>query len=109
LYEYDSLGRIVKVRTKYPFTPEIEQVYTYNAAGNSSAYANYDQKINLLRTHKLWMFLARDYSKNNPLTGASYNWMGLPVTTRQSTGRYLLPGGAVTPDHAVIAYKCQGQ
>lgn len=107
LYEYDSLDRIVKTRTKPPFVPEIEQLYTYNTDGNLSTYAVNDHKTNLFRTNKIWMFLARDYSRNNPLTGATYNLLGLPVNTTQTSGRTFLPG-AVTPDHASIAYHCQG-
>lgn len=107
LYEYDTLDRIVKTRTKPPFVPEYQELYSYNTDGNLSTYAVNDHKTNLFRTNKIWMFLARDYSRNNPLTGATYNLLGLPLNTTQTSGRTFLPG-AVTPDHASISYNCQG-
>lgn len=108
-YEYDSLDRISKVTARYPFqSPVVVETPTYNAAGNLTTYATNDHKINIFRTNKIWMFLARDYSMNNPLTGATYNWLGLPVKTNQATGRTFLQGPlSVTPDHADIRYWCK--
>lgn len=54
--------------------------YTYNNDGNLvRPGANYDDKINICRTNKIWMFLNRDYSRNNYMPALSYTGKGLPL------------------------------
>ncbi|HYF31483.1 MAG TPA: hypothetical protein VD993_10225 [Chitinophagaceae bacterium] len=54
--------------------------YAYNEFGNLvTAGANYDDKTNVYSTNRIWMFLNRNYSKNNVLHGTSYNSYGLPL------------------------------
>ncbi|HYE56482.1 MAG TPA: hypothetical protein VD996_16650 [Chitinophagaceae bacterium] len=82
-YTYDAQGRITQtstVSTVFP-GPPVVQNYTYDAAGNKVVPGiTYDSKVNLHRTNKVWMFLDRDYSLNNPLTADSYNLHGLPLS-----------------------------
>ena len=108
LFEYDSLDRVSKVSTKYPFDPTVYvKTYAYNADGNLTDYPAYDNKVNIFQTNKIWMFLAKDYSRNNPLTGAVYNSWWLPVKTQQTTGGRPFLDPALTIDHAKITYVCQ--
>jgi hypothetical protein len=82
---YDKKGRIIKDSIHY--TDFINNTiitvnnYSYNAAGNRTdgGYDSYDDKINIHRTNKIWMFLDRDYSVNNPFVADSYNSIGLPT------------------------------
>ena len=82
--EYDNYDRIIKNTLEYPFfdiiPTEVEE-FTYNISGNMSrykrtvpefsytrydtTYSNYDSKVNLRRTHKIWMFIDRNYSLNS--------------------------------------------
>ena len=86
-YTYDSKGRIIKdsmVATNGyvagpPYQPGFTVVnnYAYDASGNRTG-RTYDQKTSFLRTNKIWMFLNRDYSLNNPFPAQTYNSTGLP-------------------------------
>lgn len=80
-YAYDAMGRIVKtvqVDLKNPEKPVIEKIYTYNERGNLINSFDYDDKISFLRAHPIWMFLGRDYSKNNRAAAREYTSNGLP-------------------------------
>jgi hypothetical protein len=94
VYEYDDYDRVKKVTRTYaggtPFTETDE--YLYNMAGNldiHNTYFNgiftgtetftYDNKVHLRRTNRIWMFIDRDYSKNNSRTATQYNSSGLPT------------------------------
>lgn len=84
-YAYDAMGRIVKtVQTdlKNPEKPVIEKLYTYNERGNLINSFDYDDKISFLRAHPIWMFLGRDYSKNNRAAAREYTSNGLPSAFR---------------------------
>jgi len=106
-YEYDSYNRIVKSSFIFQTSPEIlTQIssYTYNAAGNlvhykvvvpeknfiirEEFYNNYDNKTNIHRTHKVWMFIGRDYSINNRIQAQAYNQYGLPLKLRGGQNNY---------------------
>lgn len=60
--------------------------YSYDANGNleypPGVSVSYDNKLNIHRTNKIWMFIARDYSVNNPFIATQYTPYGLPVTFR---------------------------
>ena len=61
------------------------RLFNYDASGNMVGYNVYDNKINIHRTNKIWMFIDRDYSINNPhspyvaYSPGTYNSFGLPV------------------------------
>lgn len=81
-YEYDSKDRISKSTTVWTYGyPTDVAVFTYDDNGNLIRPGFvYDNKINPLRTNRIWMFISRDYSMNNPWAGASFNDNGLPTT-----------------------------
>jgi len=97
-YEYDAVGRVIKVvrylasasggEGTYASTAE----YIYNSDGNLSISRlstpywvteakgdSYDNKINFHQTNKVWMFVDRNYSKNNTVSAVQYNSKGLPL------------------------------
>ena len=80
-YEYDDKERIIhtkQVWSDFPNDP-LNIYYYYDANGNLSAPgAVYDDKINVHRTNKVWMFIDRNYSVNNAYASA-YNEYGLPT------------------------------
>lgn len=85
-YEYDSKDRITKVSTKNqdPYSGNwllpSEDTYSYDADNNQvRTGVVYDNKLSIYRTNKVWMFMSRDYSVNNPFTATSYNNKHLPV------------------------------
>jgi hypothetical protein len=58
------------------------QIYQFEYDGNGNLVTPgvvYDNKINFHRTNKIWMFLDRDYSINNPFAAETYNSNHLPV------------------------------
>jgi len=66
---------------KSAFSPGFSLVnsYSYNADGNLAGH-DYDDKINYHRTNRVWMFIDRDYSVNNPVIATyEYNDFGLPT------------------------------
>lgn len=92
-YTYDNKDRIIKDSTiwteKYLSGNNITVIvnnYAYDANGNRVG-GSYDQKTSFLRTNKIWMFLHRDYSLNNPFTADSYNSNGLPTSLNLSVKR----------------------
>ena len=82
-YKYDSENRIIK--NTYSFYSDgtldfqFTQDYSYDVKGNRTD-RSYDTKLSLLRTNKIWMFIARDYSLNNPFIATSYNEHKLPLS-----------------------------
>lgn len=88
VYELDVWGRIIKSIEYNQTSPEPAVVnYVYNMQGNLLKQgAEYDNKVNIYRTNKVWMFIAKDYSMNNALSTADetikikdYNAAGLPL------------------------------
>jgi hypothetical protein len=81
-FEYDIYGRISKtIREVLNSSHYVDSTtYTYNSQGNLVRPGiTYDNKLNIYQTHKLWMFIARDYSVNNPFIADAYNNAHLPV------------------------------
>jgi hypothetical protein len=115
-YTYDNNERIIKDSTIWTEghlsggTGKLISVsvsnYAYDAIGNKVG-GSYDQKTSFLRTNKIWMFLHRDYSLNNPFTADTYNSNGLPTSLNLS-----IKGGGSTRfldvyfNGAQIAYGC---
>lgn len=90
---YDAEGRIIKESAYYPNSNELRQpTYTYDNRGNVAVKgwksSWYDNKVSFLRTHPIFMFLMRNYSKNNAYnesgTGRKYNSRGLPLSMKPS-------------------------
>lgn len=89
---YDNSGRIIKsVLTFFksgsqppvPPQPGTEEITYYNYDSNGNLIipgVEYDKKISILRTNKVWMLVHKDYSINNRLHPAiTYNEFGLPL------------------------------
>ncbi|MEO5593193.1 MAG: hypothetical protein ABIR15_12960 [Chitinophagaceae bacterium] len=78
---YDNLNRIVKdssvvQNSSFSYVTE----YSYDVEGNKVIKGVvYDDKLNAHRTNKVWMFIDRDYSVNNPAGANAYNSVGLPL------------------------------
>lgn len=81
-FTYDASGRISKTARTWEdgdgFSHTDVTLYPYDADGNLVSGARYDRKVNLHRVNKIWMFIACDYSKNNPFTAEIYNSQSLP-------------------------------
>ena len=85
VYEYDPFDRIKKVTmTEFTSTGKYIDSFAYNSAGNlvfprDYQFEAHDNKVSFLRTNKVWMFLSRNYSRNNLARAEAYNSAGLPV------------------------------
>jgi hypothetical protein len=83
-YTYDAQGRITKVVYYEPIAqpePSYTYNYSYDAKGNMVRPGyTYDNKVNFMRTNKVWQFINREYSQNNPISASSYNNAKLPKT-----------------------------
>jgi hypothetical protein len=88
LLTYDSKNRII-VETRIWHGQTQQFNYSYNAAGNKTP-GIYDQKINYHRTNKIWMFVDREYSLNNPFQANSYNSFLLPEKIGLNISSYSL-------------------
>jgi hypothetical protein len=100
-YEYDAYNRVKKIDrfimlNSMPFLAFSDE-YFYNEDGNLSRHryltfqgyqesliGPYDNKTNMNLTNKIWMFVERNYSRNNVKPAVAYNKSKLPT-------RYQLP------------------
>jgi hypothetical protein len=114
-FTYDAQNRIISsanVITPDPTNPMVPpssnlQTWTYNSAGNREGPGiTYDNKVNLNRTNDIWMFLARDYSMNNPFTASSYNAAGYPTTINVPFARFILSND-IFLNNSQIGYGCR--
>jgi len=108
-YEYDSENRVSKASSFINGSPYFTATYAYDGNGNLLGH-QYDNKINYHRTSKVWMFIDRDYSVNNPVTATyKYNNFGLPtrIIPFEGTAEYFLLSqyNFIRGD---ITYLCQG-
>lgn len=84
-YTYDAGCRIIKtsaIDLGIPGggTPAVTN-YSYDINGNLvRPGVVYDSKVNIHRTNKVFMFVDRDYSMNNPFTATAYSGYSLPWT-----------------------------
>ena len=102
LYDYDSQNRIIRAVGE-PYQDQ----FSYGADGNRAG-GIYDQKVHFRRTNKIWMFLDKDYSRNNPFTAVSYNAYALPTEVNLSykTGQFTFLGNPPFAS-AKIVYSCK--
>jgi hypothetical protein len=78
-YTYDDEGRITRIQA-FGYVPIGIGEFEYDANGNlASSNARYDDQVSLLRTNEIWMFISRNYSRNNAIPATSYNSAGLPL------------------------------
>jgi len=110
-YTYDGTCRIIQTSTVGIGGPEDgfpAQVfnYSYNSNGNLILPGVvYDNKVNIHRTNKVFMFVDRDFSMNNPFTAATYNGYSLPKSIGAAAGQslYFLQRHI---DNATFVYQC---
>jgi len=105
-YVYDAENRIIK--DTYSFYSDgtldfqFTENYSYDVKGNRTG-RSYDSKLSLLRTNKIWMFIARDYSLSNPFVATSYNEHKLPLSfSTEGLGGDLVP----LTGHFDVDYNC---
>jgi hypothetical protein len=109
-YTYDNTCRVIKTTTigiggpEDGFPPNVF-TYSYDATGNLIRPGiTYDDKVNIHRTNKIFMFVDSDFSMNNPYTAPGYNGYGLPQIAGSATsGAYFL---ARPVANAAFAYEC---
>ena len=93
---YDSQGRIIKENiknyfiargdeeTQPPLEKERNPTYTYDSRGNLGVSgwksSSYDNKVSIYRSHPIFQFIHRNYSRNNSSVQSKYNSLGLPLT-----------------------------
>jgi len=109
---YDNQGRIIHVSSISNHGVSFVNTYEYDAAGNlvypSSPPVTYDNKVNVHRTNDIWMFLARDYSMNNPFVADAYNSAGFPTIINSYAGRYFpFAGTDIYLNNSQIGYSCR--
>ena len=105
--EYDSQGRIVKISNTNNFGASWVDNFTYMASGNlMNPAATYDNKVSILRTNDIWMFLARDYSMNNPFTADAYNIGGHP-TMINVPSPFIFILSDIQLNHSRVGYSCR--
>ena len=86
-FKYDAQNRISQTTETVEGDTTVT-AYNYDSHGNLEASgAVYDNKINVHRTNKLWMFLDKNYSVNNPIDNGTYTYDqgNLPVTMATNT------------------------
>lgn len=110
-YEYDYKGRVSKVKRTYilqtgPPYPTFVDTYTYDTTGNLLGYGPYDYRTNMHRTNKVWQFIDRNYSVNNPTTAGKYNKYGYPLWFKTSTPFVFTFAYQVDLNNSEILYKC---
>jgi hypothetical protein len=111
-YSYDSQDRITKIHQVF-YNISYDYFYNYDSNGNlirtgytpqgQSIPLVYDDQINPQRTDEVFMFVARDYSRNNATTAESYNNRGLPLVFRQQYTTALFLGADIA--NADILYE----
>jgi hypothetical protein len=130
LLSYDAEGRVSYEEgdliwyhdaSPYPTYNEAK-TYTYDAKGNLELYVldshnvptteriTYDDKKSYLRTHPVWMFITRNYSRNNETGATKYNREGFPLafapTVKHGGTQTLYKGGwAIGENPLEITYE----
>jgi len=95
--QYDNQGRITREDVKVierdfiPVNESSTKQFVYDDRGNlvSPLVTAYDNKVSYLRTDPLWMFIHRNYSKNNPQGVTGYNDKNLPLGFNKNSFSFL--------------------
>ncbi|MBL7699291.1 MAG: hypothetical protein JNK79_14090, partial [Chitinophagaceae bacterium] len=82
---YDDQNRIIKESIRnIKGGPIRNPTYTYDSRGNLAVKgwksSSYDNKVSIFRSHPVFQFIHRNYSKNNAAPQAKYNSKGLPLS-----------------------------
>ena len=105
-FEYDNQGRMTRAYGIAPGTTPFTHSYEYDAAGNLiRPGATYDDKVSIYRTNDIWMFLMRDYSRNNAVIANEYNAAGYPTFVNSSSAPFGIMGADLR--FARIGYGCR--
>lgn len=108
-YTYDNKQRIIKDSTVFSSSiSPIVKIHAYNSDENRIGEI-YDDKININRTNKIWMFLNREYSVNNPYNANGYNPTGLPTNINLPSNENSLSFLGNAYYKAEIVYECNGK
>ena len=118
-FEYDAQERISKT-TEIVMADAIDDTivtaYTYDSHGNLEASgAVYDNKVNVHRTNKIWMFVDNNYSVNNPVDNGTYtyNQGDLPLTIATNSSAqvagfdFMVIGYPNSQKNVTISYACK--
>lgn len=110
-YEYDYKGRVSKVKRTMilqsgPPFPTYVTTYQYDTTGNLLGYGPYDYRTNMHQANKVWQFIDRNYSVNNPTTAGKYNKMGYPLWFKTSTPFSFTFAYQIELNNSEIVYKC---
>ncbi len=117
-FNMDRLGRIaITTYLSYdpPHTPYLIDTLKYDANGNLPIpdwTGVYDDKVNILRTNKVWEFVNINYSRNNLLINdgafpTRYNEYGLPLNLRNQARFLMYPFRVENYDQeAFVTYAC---
>lgn len=110
-YEYDTKGRIKKMKLHYhPGTSsetQSTQQFDYDHHGNLVRNGiRYDQNMNIARTNAIWMFLRKDYSINNAFIAETYSSNQLPAVINETNSKdyQFLP--TIPLQFSRVEYKC---
>jgi hypothetical protein len=94
-FTYDGQGRIIKETIRnirnfdneggvHPLLPTRNPTFTYDARGNLAVAgwksSSYDNKVSIFRSHPVFQFIFRNYSRNNLSVQPKYNSKGLPLS-----------------------------
>ena len=105
-YEYDNQGRMTRAYGTDFYSGDFSNSYQYDASGNLiRPGVTYDNKVSIYRTNDIWMFLMRDYSKNNAVTADEYNAAGYPTFVKNSSTSFGIMGADLR--FARIGYGCR--
>lgn len=104
-YKYDQHGNLL-----YQVRQYLGSWTSWPPPSDTFRLAPYDDKISIRQTNKIWMFIDRNYSINNSLSGATYNNYGLPVNF--DGNQYLQGLVTMIPflyGKATAHYQCDGK
>jgi hypothetical protein len=105
--KYDNLNRVIEDSIVLNSKAYFLQKYIYDVKGNLANW-DYDEKINPHRTNRVWMFIDRNYSVNNPVGASSYNQSGLPLVFPPSDeDNFQLTAFAYGNGGVTISYDCR--
>jgi hypothetical protein len=110
LIRYDKLNRVILDSAVYinGATYYVNR-YEYDDSGNRIRFGfTYDSKVNIHRSNKIWMFIDRDYSVNNPLIAINYNRFGFPLLFPASNDEIqLISFLGYSINDAPVEYECK--